>query len=254
MRDTASFERGDGFPGPDDDGGEAQAGVRGRRPGGHRAGRRRYDDDESGHRGRRRWPVVTTALVLLVLVVGGGGYGFWRYNQGQYYVGEQNGFVAIFRGTNQSVAGISLSSLVQRSTLPVSQLRTGDQAGLAQTISTDNLNDAHTLLDQLQGQVNQCTQEWQAVAAWPADSARYQAEVTAAAKSKGKIKVPAGDNPGPQPDAPDAANCASATALGVTIPASQPAATTSPSASTSPKPSTTPTSSATSSPTPRAAA
>jgi PPM family protein phosphatase len=255
MRDTASFERADGFPGPDDDRDEVQAGIRGRRPGGHRAVRRRYDDDDDyGHR-RRRWPIVTTALVLLVLLVGGGLYGFWRYNQGQYYVGVQDGFVSIFRGTNQSVAGISLSSLVQRSTLPVSQLRTSDQDGLAQTISTDNLNDAHTLLDQLQGQVSQCTQEWQAVAAWPADNERYQAEVTAATKSKGKIKVPAGDNPGPQPNAPDAANCASATALGVTIPPSQPpAATSSPAASSSPKARTTPTSSAKSSPTPQAAA
>jgi PPM family protein phosphatase len=254
MRDTASFERADGFPGPDDDRDEVQAGIRGRRPGGHRAVRRRYDDDDDyGHR-RRRWPIVTTALVLLVLLVGGGLYGFWRYNQGQYYVGVQDGFVSIFRGTNQSVAGISLSSLVQRSTLPVSQLRTSDQDGLAQTISTDNLNDAHTLLDQLQGQVSQCTQEWQAVAAWPADNARYQAEVAAAAKSKGKIKVPAGDNPGPQPNAPDAANCASATALGVTIPPSQPPAAASSPAASSPKARTTPTSSAKSSPTPQAAA
>ena len=86
--------------------------------GGHRARRRDYDeDDDYGRRGRRRWPIVSAALVLLVLLVGGGAYGSWRYNQSQYYVGEQDGFVAIFRGTNQSLAGISLSSLVQRTTL-----------------------------------------------------------------------------------------------------------------------------------------
>ncbi len=170
---------------------------------------------------RRRWPIVTASLVLLVLLVGGGGYGFWRYNQGQYYVGEQNGYVAIFRGTNQTLAGISLSSLVQRSTLQVSQLRSSDQSGLTQTISQDNVSDAQQLIDQLQGQVSQCRSQWEAVAAWPAANAKYQAEVSAASKSHGKIKVPAGDNPGPQPNAPDAANCASATALGITIPASQ---------------------------------
>ena len=75
---------------------------------------------------------------------------------------------------------------------------------------------------------------------------------------KGKIKVPAGDNPGPQPDAPDAANCASASALSVTIPASQPPVTASPTPAAtgaSPKSSTSPTpkSSTKASATPRAA-
>ncbi len=65
---------------------------------------------------------MTGALVLLVLLLGGGAYGAWWYNQQQYYVGVQDGYVAIFRGTNQSLAGISLSSLLTRSTLKVSQL------------------------------------------------------------------------------------------------------------------------------------
>jgi len=262
IRDTAAFERAEGFPGEETLPGEPAPGDRPRRPGGHRAGRRR-DDGGGGYRsrGRRRWPIVTAALVLLVLLVGGGGYGFWQYNQGQYYVGEQDGYVAIFRGTNQTLAGISMSTLVQRSTLRVSELRASDQAGLSQTISQNNVNNAQTLIDSLQGMVNQCRQEWQKVAAWPAASQRYQSELTAAAHSKGKIKVPPSDNPGLQPDAPDAANCASATALGVTIPASQPAATVSPTptpAHSSPKatasPSGTPRTSTKASPNPQAAA
>jgi hypothetical protein len=79
-----------------------------------------------------------------------------------------------------------------------------------------------------------------------------------ASKSKGKIKVPASDNPGPQPDAPDAANCASASALGVIIPASQPPSATPAPTSTATSPKTTPSSTAhpstKASPTPQAAA
>jgi protein phosphatase len=201
---------------------------------------------------------VTASLALLDLLIGGGGYGFWQYNQSQYYVGvDQNGFVSIFRGTNQNLAGISLSSLVQRSTLKVSELRSTDQTTLTQTITQGSVNDAQLLIDQLQNQVNQCKQQWQAVAAWPAKNATYQAAVANAARSKGKIKVPANANPGPQPNAPDAAACAPAMALGVTLPASPsvaPSSTPTPTASSA-RPTTSPTtrSSATASPTPRAA-
>ncbi|MGH3249317.1 MAG: protein phosphatase 2C domain-containing protein [Trebonia sp.] len=247
-RDTATFERPDGFLGHDDDWDASADGDRGGRRGGggHRAKHNRHDeDDDHARHGKRRWPIVTAALVLLVLLLGGGGYGFWRYNQSQYYVGvEKNGFVAIFRGTDQSVAGISLSSLVQRSTLKVSELRSTDQAALSQTITQGSVGDAQLLIDHLQGQVNQCKQQWLAVAAWPAKNATYQAALLAASKStaKPKPKVPASANPGPQPSAPEAANCAPAAAFNVTVPASR-AATPSATPTSTPKatPSTTPT-------------
>jgi serine/threonine protein phosphatase PrpC len=260
VRDTAAFERPGGFLADDDDTDDLEDDDRGRRRGGHRAKRRRYDgDDDYAAHGKRRWPVVTGALVLLVLLLGGGAYGFWRYNQGQYYVGvDQSGYVSIFRGTNQNLAGISLSSLVQRSTLPASELRASDQTTLSQTISQSSLTNAHQLIDQLQGQADDCKQQWQAVAAWQAKNTTYQADLAAAAKSKGKIKVPASANPGPQPSAPSAATCAPATAFGITTSASQPtvSATPTPTPTTSTaKPSTSPTAkpSATASSTARAA-
>jgi serine/threonine protein phosphatase PrpC len=259
VRDTATFERPSGFLGHDDDQDGPEDDDRGGRRGGHRAKHQRYDEgDDYAPHGKRRWPIVTASLVLLVLLLGGGGYGFWQYNQSQYYVGvDQNGYVAIFRGTNQNVAGISLSSLVQRSTLKVSELRSTDQTTLTQTITQGSVNNGQQLIDQLQSQVDQCQLQWQAVAAWPAKNATYRTEVANAAKSKGKIKVPASANPGPQPDAPDAANCAPAAALGITVPASTSTAPTSHPTSTasSARPTTSPTatSSARASATPRAA-
>ncbi|MGH3294796.1 MAG: hypothetical protein ACRDP7_23655, partial [Trebonia sp.] len=257
ISDTAAFERTNGFVGHDEDQDGAED-ARGGRRGSHRAKHHRYDDDDYAPQGKRRWPIVTASLVLLVLLLGGGGYGFWQYNQSQYYVGvDQNGYVSIFRGTNQNLAGISLSSLVQRSTLKVSELRSTDQTTLSQTITQSSVNDGQLLIDQLQSQVNQCKEQWQTVAAWPAKNATYQAEVANAAKSKGKIKVPASANPGPQPNAPDAANCAPAAALGVAVSAAPPvapSATATPTTSTA-RPTTTPTarSTATASSTPRAA-
>ena len=107
----------------------------------HRARRHRLDDDDDyapQHDGRRRWPIVTTLLVVLVLFILGGLYGGWRYIQGQYFIGVQNGNVAIFRGVNQNVAGISLSSLVQRyDNLPVAQVVPSDQGMIHQTITRE---------------------------------------------------------------------------------------------------------------------
>ena len=256
VRDTAAFDRPSGFL--DDDQDEAPNNDRGgRRGGGHRAKHHRYDeDDDYAPRGKRRWPIVTASLVLLVLLLGGGFYGFWQYNQSQYYVGvDANGYVSIFRGTNQSLAGISLSSLVQRSTLKVSELRSTDQASLTQTITQGSVNNAQLLIDQLQSQVNDCKQQWQAVAAWPAKNASYRAQLTNAAKSKGKIKVPASANPGPQPSAPEAANCAPAAAFGIAVspsPTVTPTATATPTSSAKPSKSPTTKSSATATATPRA--
>jgi serine/threonine protein phosphatase PrpC len=225
-RETASFEQVD-FDQPDGQLDPRAARGRGRRRGGrhHRNGE---DDDYGQRRGRRRYPIVWTALVLLVLLVAGGGYAGWLYNQSLYYVGVSNGHVAIFRGSNQNLAGISLSSLVSTSALPVRELRASDQATLAQTIPQGNLTKATQLIGQLQGQAGQCARQWRQVAAWPAKNAKYQAELRAAKKSKGKIKVNPADNPGPQPTAPDAASCASATAFGITVPTAPPVTSPSP--------------------------
>jgi PPM family protein phosphatase len=258
--DTAPFQT-DGFgTGPnrldraDFDGapGEAEGDYDGR--GSHRrsnrGSRHRYDDDievdgsaddvDYGHRGRRRWPIVTGALVLLVILLGGGAYGAWWYNQQQYYVGVHDGYVAIFRGTNQSVAGVSLSSLFTRSTLKVSQLGTNDQGTISQTISKGNVGDAKALITQLQLGANQCHTQWTALVTWQTQTVRYRDELARAVHSKPKITVPASDNPGSMPAVPDSASCAPAAAFG--IPASAvPAQAGGTAASAAPTPSPTPT-------------
>jgi LytR cell envelope-related transcriptional attenuator len=167
-----------------------------------------------------------------VLLLSGGGFGLWQYNQGRYYVGVQDGYVAIFSGTSRGLAGVTLSSLVQRSALKVSQLPASDRARIAQTVAQGGVSGARALVSRLHGQVAACGQRWQAVTAWPAREARYQAELAAAVKSKGKGKVPASDNPGSRPGPPAAASCAPATAFGVTVPPPSP----SPSPSAAPRP------------------
>jgi protein phosphatase len=183
----------------------------------HRARRHRLDDDEDyapQRDGRRRWPIVTTLLVVLVLFILGGLYGGWRYIQGQYYIGVQNGNVAIFRGVNQNLAGISLSSLVQRyDNLPVAQVVPSDQSMIHQTITEGSLTAAQSLVGQIQSGVTSCHQKWQQLVNWNTADQRYQQEL-ALYKAK-KTKTPPKDNPGPQPATPDITECASASAFGI---------------------------------------
>jgi protein phosphatase len=190
----------------------------GRRTPGHRAKRRsRYDDgDDDFTERRRRWPIVTTTLVLLVALLGGGAYGAWWYNQQQFYVGMQGKYVAIFRGVNQNVAGLSLSSLVSTTTLQVSQLGQTDQATLQQTISKDSLAAAQNLVDSLQTSVDGCKRQWQALVVWQQKNVAYQRSL-AHNRAVPKHKVVA-VNPGPQPSMPGTASCAPAAAF--SIPAS----------------------------------
>ena len=183
----------------------------------HRARRHRLDDDDDyapQHDGRRRWPIVTTLLVVLVLFILGGLYGGWRYIQGQYFIGVQNGNVAIFRGVNQNLAGISLSSLVQRyDNLPVAQVVPSDQAMIHQTITESSLTAAQSLVGQIQSGVTSCQQKWQELVTWNSAVQRYQQEL-ALYKAK-QTKTPPKNNPGPQPATPDITECASASAFGI---------------------------------------
>jgi PPM family protein phosphatase len=181
----------------------------------HRAARHSDDDEDdyAPHEGRRRWPIVTSLLVVLALLLGGGLYGGWRYVQGQYYVGVQDGKVAIFRGVNQNLAGISLSSLMHKTSLPISQVVVSSRGMIRQTIPASSLADAQSLVTGLQKTVSQCQQKYRALAAWQVAEAKYQGQL--AAFRAHRIKVRPTDNPGAQPPEPEAADCAPSTAFGI---------------------------------------
>jgi protein phosphatase len=83
---------------------------------------------------RRRLPLVKSALVILVVLIVGGIYVGWRYTQTQYYVAADRGQVVIFRGINQSAAGLNLSSVTRRFDIPVAGLPASDATTVRATI------------------------------------------------------------------------------------------------------------------------
>jgi PPM family protein phosphatase len=80
------------------------------------------DAEDEFTESRRRWPVVTTILIVLLVVVAAGLYAGYRATQGQYYLGADGGRVTIYRGINEKIAFISLSSVYRRTGIPVSHV------------------------------------------------------------------------------------------------------------------------------------
>ena len=67
--------------------------------------------------------MVTSILVVLVLLIVGGGYAALQITRSQYYVDSDGQQVIIYRGIDQSVAGFHLSSIFQRTGIPLSHVQ-----------------------------------------------------------------------------------------------------------------------------------
>ena len=111
------------------------------------------EEEDGGRAGararRRRWPIVTTILVILAIVIVGGGFAAWRYTQSQYYVGTDGRQVIIYRGINQKVAFINLSSVYQKTGILLSQVPPTDKAQVEATTPATSLADARKTVNSI---------------------------------------------------------------------------------------------------------
>jgi hypothetical protein len=158
--------------------------------------------------------------------------------------------MAIFRGVNTSVAGMSLHSPYKRSTVLISQLPANAQIALNQTISSKGLTDAQAMVGTVETVVGACRKQWQQLEAWKTVNDDYQARLAAyhvtLAHLRPKQKAPAPPAPPPaEPPVPQAASCGPASAFGIASSALPPgisgAGTVAPGASSSTLPTATPT-------------
>ena len=154
------------------------------------APRRPRDDDDSDAEphSRRRWPLVTSILVLLVIVIIGGAYAAWRYTQDQYYVGTDGSNVAIFQGVNQSVLGIHLSHVYQRTDIPLAGAPITDQAAIRATTSPGSLAQARTTLQNIRTEFQTCQTAYAAKATYESQVKAYDAKRAAYKKAHGNYR------------------------------------------------------------------
>jgi PPM family protein phosphatase len=146
------------------------------------AGPAEDEDGRPDHRvARRRWPVVTSVLVVLLLVIVGGGYAAWRYTQGQYYVGTDGRQVIIYRGVNERVLGMSLSSVYQQTGIPLAHVPASDLSQVRSTITASSLADAQKTVSNIRQTIT-CDTYDAAYARWAALPTTRQVTVTVKGK------------------------------------------------------------------------
>jgi PPM family protein phosphatase len=99
--------------------------------------------------GRHRWlSRVLVALVLVGLVWTGLALA-WSWTQDQYYVGEQDGVVVIFRGLDASLPGLELSEPYERTNVELARLSEFDARQVSDGIDAGSLDDARTTVENL---------------------------------------------------------------------------------------------------------
>jgi protein phosphatase len=146
---------------------------------------------------RRRWPVVSFLLVLLLLLISGGGFLGWRYIQGQYYVGTDGHQVVIFRGINEKIIGISLSSVYRRTGIPLTHVVANDRQQVVDaSIPPSNLTKAESVVTGIRHDYT-CQQANASLAYWVAHKPKphFVTKKVNGKKVRRKVTPPYGPKP-----------------------------------------------------------
>jgi PPM family protein phosphatase len=93
----------------------------------------------------RRGLIVLGVLGVLWMVAAGA----WSWSQKQYYVGEQDGVVVIFRGVQADIPGIDLSHPYETTNVKVSDLDPYSARSVEQGIGASDIGDAERTVQRL---------------------------------------------------------------------------------------------------------
>ena len=98
---------------------------------------------------RYQWAQRLLVLAVVIGILWVAGAVAWSWTQRQYYVGEQDGVVVIFRGINADLPGISLSKPYQTSDVELDLLPELDAEQVQDTIEVDDLAAAESAVEEL---------------------------------------------------------------------------------------------------------
>ncbi len=112
---------------------------------------------EEGPRSRRGTVArVAAAVLVAAVVVAGGSYAAYAWTRQQYYIGTLDGQVTVFRGVDQDLGPISLSTPEEETGIPVTDLPDSYQRNLETRIGVADRAEADERVDELRLQATAC--------------------------------------------------------------------------------------------------
>lgn len=104
-------------------------------------------EDRRRHRRRRiTWLVAIALIIALLVTLLVAGY---RWTQTHYFVGPNGYTIAIFKGVQQDIGPIKLSSVYEVTSIQLNELSPFERQQVEETITADNLEDARDIVRRL---------------------------------------------------------------------------------------------------------
>ncbi|MFT4229044.1 MAG: protein phosphatase 2C domain-containing protein [Microbacterium sp.] len=105
--------------------------------------------EEDRRRARRRSIAWIVGLVVVIALLLAGLFGAYNWTQTRFFVGVDDDTVVVFRGIQQSLGPISLSTVYEDTGIPLDDLTLFQRQSVEETISADSLDEALEIVERL---------------------------------------------------------------------------------------------------------
>jgi serine/threonine protein phosphatase PrpC len=134
---------------------------------------------------RYRWLKRGIGIVVVLASLALLGKVSYDYSQDQYYVAADGDQVAIFKGVQADLPGISLHHVYERQDLLLTELPTYRRSQVVEGIDADDLDDSRAIVDKLRGFADACAEQ-AAETSSPSSSSATQPTKTAETEGQDK--------------------------------------------------------------------